>query len=287
MGEEIEKYLNKVFLDKLQMNIPKPAFAELKQRIHTNDSLSTRCKEIQHFLDECAEETKSLNVSSITINNQSIANHLEKEGKIEKEKIHTLSQTEFKKAMDALVSRTMTPRLNKYAQEYLKLEKDIQNTCQNAFPLLGSIIQQTPFNIKKLRQEDSTLDTKLVQLETSLHSANTKEERDSITAEIQNTHRETYKKEIEKTDPNIAQIVQKLRDNNFDYSTLAPQEMQELIKKTAEQRCKIARERGFTDNLIGEEQKLKTFINDLTDPNKTKIEIDGMIIPITNKQIKT
>lgn len=284
LGEDVEKYISKIFLDKLRLNLSQPLFTELKQRVNTNDTLATRCFQIQGFLEEYSEETKHINLNTINISNQAIANYLEKEGKIDKDKTRTLTQPEFKKIMDVLVSREMTPRIKEYGQAFIETEQDIKNTIQNSFPLLWTISAVFPYKPKELRK-NPWLNNKLIQLENKLTKSTSPEDKQNIQSQMQTLYREAYKEEIKKSDPHLANTLQILRDNDFDYSKLSPEQLQSLIEKTTNQRIETAIKRGFSRELR-EEKTLEQFIKDLSDPSKTEIKIGSMIIPV-NKILRS
>jgi len=134
-----------------------------------------------------------------------------------------------------------------------------------------------------LRKADPALDTQLSTLETNLCTATTEADKQRLKSEIQTHWREAYKKQIETADPSLAQILQKLREHDFDYSTLDPADLQALITNTTAERIDIAIQRGLSRNLIGGDKTLKEFFQQLSDPAKKEISIGGMSIPVEKK----
>jgi G3E family GTPase len=204
----------------------------------------------------------------------------------------------LKKNLDALVSREVHEKVEDTVNRVSKFADTLKDTFSNSMPTIKAVFTQYPYDVKLLKSKYSDFESQLEVLENKklqLNEDNTATEAQivAVEQEMQELSWKYYKKALEEKEPDLAEVLQELREKEFDYSLIDRTKLQNLLYWIKDRKVEEMEKNNIISGIFNikqpvDEMYFKDFMNNLVDINQTEIKIpNGNVVFKVTKHIKT
>ncbi|MDO4714443.1 MAG: hypothetical protein Q4B28_07575 [bacterium] len=195
---------------------------------------------------------------------------------------YTTWRPELQLGIDAVLTKNVLQRSKERITQLKNMISGMESLFNQTLAPLSAVFKTYPFDAKLLEQEYPELWKELTEIRERVTPETSEEEIDRIKSEMYQKETEIYLHHLQNKNPPLAQVMEKLIANKFDFMKLEEKEVEDLVAFLTEQRLEEMKKSDLIKIFEPDRpHQFETFFRSLFDFRQNTLDIGGQSLKIT------